>query len=67
MVHQPIYFSQSSVIFFSEFCHSACSLEIISQISQPANNVFISQKISQQYFQPVRSAQANMLSVFAVR
>jgi hypothetical protein len=39
----------------------ACSLEIISQISQPASSVFLSQKISQQYFQPAKSAQANRL------
>jgi hypothetical protein len=33
----------------------ACSLDIISQISQPASNAFLSQKTSQQYFQPGRS------------
>jgi hypothetical protein len=37
------------------------SLEIISQISQLANSIFLSQKTSQQYFQPARSAQANRL------
>jgi hypothetical protein len=40
---------------------TACSLEITSQISQPASSVFLSQKTSQQYFQPARSAQANRL------
>jgi hypothetical protein len=40
---------------------SASPLEIISQISQPASNVFLSQKTSQQYFQPARSVQANRL------
>jgi hypothetical protein len=44
-------------------CFTACSLEIISQISQPASSVFLSQKTSQQYIQPARSAQANKLSV----
>jgi hypothetical protein len=40
----------------------ACSLEIISQISQPASSIFLSQKTSQQYFQPARSAPANKLA-----
>jgi hypothetical protein len=31
---------------------TACSLEIISQISQPDSSVFLSQKTSQQYIQP---------------
>jgi hypothetical protein len=43
---------------------SACSLEIIGQISQPVSNIFLSQKISQQYFQPARSAQTRLF-VFA--
>jgi hypothetical protein len=45
----------------------ACSLEIISQISQPASSVFLSQKTSQQYFQPAKSAQANRLKVFYLK
>jgi hypothetical protein len=28
-----------------------CSLELISEINQPFNNVFLSQQISKQYFQ----------------
>jgi Leucine-rich repeat (LRR) protein len=32
----------------SQICNKHCSLE--SQISQPANNVFLSKKTSQQYF-----------------
>jgi hypothetical protein len=45
----------------------ACSLEINSQINQPANNVFLSQRISQHYFQPTWSAQANRLLVVIKR
>jgi hypothetical protein len=40
---------------------TVCSLEIISQISQPASSDFLSQKISQQYFHPARSAKTNRL------
>jgi hypothetical protein len=40
---------------------SVSPLEIISQISQPASNVSLSQKTSQQYFQPARSVQVNRL------
>jgi hypothetical protein len=44
-------------------CHDGrkASLEVISQLG---SSVFLSQKISQQYFQPARSAKANRLSVF---
>jgi hypothetical protein len=44
-------------------CHDGrkASLEVISQL---VSSVFLSQKISQQYFQPARSAQANRLSRF---
>jgi hypothetical protein len=45
--------------------NSACSFEIISQISQPASSIFLSQKTSQQYFQPAKSAQANRLSTLS--
>jgi hypothetical protein len=46
---------------------TVCSFEIISQISQPASSVFLSQKISQQYFQPAKSAQANRPKDFATK
>jgi hypothetical protein len=47
---------------------TTCSLEIINQIIQPASSVFLSKKnqskkTSQQYFQPARSVQTNMLVV----
>jgi hypothetical protein len=35
-------------------------------ISQPVNSVFLSQKTSQQYFQPARSAQAMKVSLLAL-
>jgi hypothetical protein len=51
-----------SVLWLSFALYYAHSLEIISQISQLASSVFLSQKTRQQYFQPVRSAKTNRLA-----
>jgi hypothetical protein len=55
---------RENVLILTKIC---CSLEIISQISQPASSIFLSQKTSQQYFQPARSTQANRPMVPAPR
>jgi hypothetical protein len=42
-----------------------CLPELISQISQSFNNVFLSQQISEQYFHTWLISQANRVKVFA--
>jgi hypothetical protein len=64
-----LHFLQHCVAVALQKCSRAgieppCSLELISQISQLFTSVFLSQQISEQYFQPWPISQANRAETF---
>jgi hypothetical protein len=63
LIEQPTLYCKSIAQFIlvsKSSVHSPCSLELISTAYQPLYSVFLSQEISEQYFQPWLLSQANV-------
>jgi hypothetical protein len=66
LIEQPTLYCKSIAQFIlisKSSVHSPCSLELISTAYQPLYSIFLSQEISEQYFQPWLLSQANTRSL----